>query len=323
MSKYQRGDEREELLADIAEMYYEEGLTQAEISRSINVTRSAISRMLSEARQKGIVEIQIRRPLRFDAELGKNLKQKFDLQNAHVLAWERAKRTDDLRIGLGKACAEVLAGLLAPNMIVGVAWGTTINATIDALEAQNRAPIKVVQLVGVLGSSSHAFNAQALVEKMAGKLGGEGVYLYTPFIVENEEMVRSLLNIPAVHEAIDMGKQCQVALLGIGTTVPEFCSLYQGGHIARADLDMLIQSGAVGDAGGHYFDIEGHTPDNGFESRLVGITKEDLAKIPIRIGVAGGPPKAKAILGALRSKYVNMLVTDSATAQEVLEMNEK
>ncbi len=247
--------------------------------------------MLTEARQKGIVEIQVRRPLRFDPALEKSLIQKFNLQNAHVLTWERVRRVEELRARLGKACAQVLAGLLAPNMIVGVAWGTTVNATIDALELPNRFPIKVVQLVGVLGSTSHAFNAQALVEKLAHKLGGEGVYLYTPFIVENEDMVRSLLNVPTVHEAIDMGRQCQLALLGIGTTVPEYCSLYQGGHISRMDLDILIESGAVGDVSGHYYDIHGKTPDNGFESRLVGITKDDLDNIPTRVGVAGELPK--------------------------------
>jgi deoxyribonucleoside regulator len=321
MTKYKRGDDREELLADVAVMYYEEGLTQAEISRSIKVTRSAISRMLTEARQRGIVEIQVRRPLRFDPVLEKTLIQRFNLQSVHVLAWERVRREEELKNMLGKAGAQVLAGLLAPNMTVGVAWGTTVNATIDALEVTKRFPIKVVQLVGVLGSSSHAFNPQALVEKMAHKLGGEGVYLYTPFIVENEDMVRSLLNVPTVQEAINIGRQCQLALVGIGTTVPEFCSLYQGGHISRMDLDNLIHSGAVGDVSGHYFDIHGQTPDNGFESRLVCITKDDLVKISTRVAVAGGASKAAAILGALRGKYINVLVTDSTTAEQVLELD--
>lgn len=320
MTKYQRGEDRDELLADIAEMYYEDGLTQAEISHTFKVTRSAISRMLTEARQKGIVEIKVRRPLRFDTDLEKTMVQRFNLQSAHVLAYERTRNLEELRSRLGKACAKILIGMLKPNMIFGVAWGTTVNATIDAIEEPGPIPIKVVQLVGVLGSKSHAFNAQALVEKLANKFGGEGIYLYTPFIVDNEEMVRNLLKISTVQEAIDMGRHCQAALLGIGTTEPEYCSLYQGGHITREDLDNLIGAGAVGDVSGHYFDIYGQTPDNGFQSRLVGITREDLTGIPIRVGVAGGPSKASAILGAIRGNYVNVLVTDSATAAQVLEL---
>ncbi len=321
MTKYLRGGERDDQLADVAELYYGEGLTQAQISRHIKVTRSAISRMLSEARQKGIVEIQVRRPIHFDAELEKKLARRFDLQNAHVLAWEQGKGVEELRTRLGQAGSQALIGLLRPDITLGVAWGTTVNATIDALEVPARYPIKVVQLVGVLGSSSHVFNAQALVQKLAQKLGGEGIYLYTPYIVENEEVVRSLLHIPTVHQAIAMGKQCQVALLGIGTTVPELCTLYQGGHISRQELDILIRSGAVGDVSGRHFDIHGQTPVADFLSRLVAISKEDLVKIPTRLGVAGGSPKAPAILGALRGKYVNALVTDSVTAELVLELD--
>jgi DNA-binding transcriptional regulator LsrR (DeoR family) len=47
MTKYRRGDDRNELLAGVAEMYYMEELTQAEIARAIGLTRSAVSRMLS------------------------------------------------------------------------------------------------------------------------------------------------------------------------------------------------------------------------------------------------------------------------------------
>jgi DNA-binding transcriptional regulator LsrR (DeoR family) len=263
----------------------------------------------------------VRRPIRFDAELEKRLVRRFSLQSAHVLAWEKEKNLEELLARLGKAAAQVLIDLLRTDIVLGVAWGSTVNATIDALEVPPRFPIKVVQLVGVLGSSSHVFNAQALVEKLAQKIGGEGIYLYTPYIVENEEVVRSLLHIPTVHEAIAMGKQCQVALLGIGTTVPELCTLYQGGHISRQELDLLIRSGAVGDVSGRHFDIHGQTPTADFLSRLVAISKDDLVRIPTRIGVAGGSAKAPAILGALRGKYINVLVTDSMTAKLVLELD--
>ena len=125
MSKYRRGDERDELLADVAEMYYMEDLTQAEISRQIDMTRSAVSRMLTEARSKGIVEISVRRPLRFDSDLEAMLKERFGLQAAHVLAGQREADYDRLRRQLGLAAAGVLKELLRPRMSCGVAWGTT------------------------------------------------------------------------------------------------------------------------------------------------------------------------------------------------------
>ena len=102
MSKYRRGDERDELLADVAEMYYVDDLTQAQISQTIEITRSAVSRMLTEARNKGIVEISIRRPLHFDPRLESALKERFNLQSAHVLAGQRRDDYDKLRRQLGQ-----------------------------------------------------------------------------------------------------------------------------------------------------------------------------------------------------------------------------
>ena len=67
MNNKNRLIERDILLADIAAMYYREGNTQAELSKNVGMTRSAISRILSEARPKGIVDVQIEPPLRYAA----------------------------------------------------------------------------------------------------------------------------------------------------------------------------------------------------------------------------------------------------------------
>jgi deoxyribonucleoside regulator len=318
MTKYARGEDREELLADVSEMYYEQDRTQAEIARDIGVTRSAVSRMLSEAREKGIVEIHLHRPLRFDPDLEQALVNHFQLQCAHVVVWQKAGRYDELRVRLGKAAAQVLKGWLTPQSVLGVAWGTTVAATIDALDVRESMPVKVVQLVGVLGSSSHAYNAQALVERLARKLGGQATYLYTPFIVENADTARELIGNQSVREAVELGKQSSIALLGIGTTTPEFSALYQGGHISREMLESLRQAGAVGDVSALHFDLAGRVLDIEFHRRLVGIAREDLLTIPIRLGVAGGIAKAEAILGALRGRLVNAIIIDSVTAERVL-----
>jgi len=323
MTKYKRGHDRDELLADVAEMYYEEELTQAEISRRIGMTRSAISRMLTEARHKGIVEIVVHRPLRFDAGLETALVERFNLQNANVLTWQQqGGQYDRLRYRLGRVAAQVLRDLLRPRMVLGVAWGTTVSATIEALSVPEPIPMDVVQLVGVLGSSSHAFNAQALVAMLSVKVGGEGTYLYSPFIVENADTARSILKIPNVREAIALGARCDVALLGIGTLLDaDYSSLYQGGHISRAMLQELMDAGAVGDVSGRHFDVYGERTPTDFHDRLVGIARDDLLAIPTRLGVAGDVAKAPAILGALRGGYINMLVTDSSTAEALLQLD--
>ena len=50
---------RNDLLAKIATLYYEANLTQSEIAKRLNKSRPTISSMLQEARDKGIVRINI------------------------------------------------------------------------------------------------------------------------------------------------------------------------------------------------------------------------------------------------------------------------
>jgi DNA-binding transcriptional regulator LsrR (DeoR family) len=324
MTKYRRGHERDELLADVAEMYYLDNLTQSEVSRAIGMTRSAVSRMLTEARQKGIVEITVHRPLSYDSKLEEALIERFNLLDAHVLSLQQETNYDTLRNRLGQTAAGVLKVLFHPQMICGVTWGTTVSATISVLQVPNPIPMQIVQLGGVLGSSSHAYNAQALVDMLSKKVGGEGVYLYSPFLVENAETARSILSIPNVRETIKIGKRSDIALLGIGTiTDADYSSLYQGGHFSMDTIDELRESGAVGDVNGIHFDAEGNRADTTIHDRLVAITGDELLAIPIRFGVAGGHAKAEAILGALRGGYVNQLVTDSLTAAAVLVLDKE
>lgn len=311
-------NERSELLADVAELYYNEGLTQSEIADQFGVTRSAISRMLTEARDRGIVEIRVIRQLRFDNELSEALSLRFEIPAVSVLVWKQHEKSESLRERLGQAAAGRLVDLLTPGITIGVPWGTTVSATIEALEINASLGARVVQMVGVLGSSSHAYNGQVLVERLAKKVGGTGVYLYTPGIVENAETARVLLNNPDIRQTIEIGRSCEIALLGIGTTDPAYSSLHLGGHISPEELEYMTARGAVGDISGYFFDGNGQLLDIEFHKRLVGLPFEDLLCIPVRLAVAGGPSKAAAILGALRGRLVNMLMTDSLTAQQLL-----
>lgn len=318
-NKYKISD-REELLADISEMYYEEGYTQSEISNKVGMTRSAISRLLKEARKKGIVEIRVHRPLRYDTELEKALRSKFNLIEAKVVNTGTRTDYDELKDRLGSAAAAELQSLVKPNMIIGVAWGTTVKSMIDALPPTRVSGINVVQLLGVLGSTRHSYSGQSLVENLAVKLGGEGHYLLTPFMVDEEDTAEILRKDISIQQVLSLGIQSDLAILGVGSVKSDFCSLFLGNHISHQDLRKITSAKAVGDVSGHYFDIHGNSADVEFHKRLMGISKDNLLAVPIRFGVAGNPEKAEAILGALRGKYLNYLTTDKYTAIRILEL---
>lgn len=300
-------------------MYYLEQKNQAEIAKAVGVTRSLISRMLSEARASGIVEIRIQRPLHSDPELEAALKEQFGLKDVFVVvtshrSGERLTRT------LGSAGAQMLSRYLAPAKILGLAWGTSISATVDAFEVIEPMSVKVVQLVGAMGARNMEYDGHDLVSRIAEKLGGEAYYLNAPYLCQYARIAQSLLETNSIRETISVGKKTDVALLGIGSTSPEHSSFYLAGYITRRELDGLRRTGGVGDVCGLHFDVNGQPACEDFSDRLVSIRRQDLLSIPVRLGVAGGEGKAEAILGALRSKYVNVLVVDNVAARKVLSI---
>jgi DNA-binding transcriptional regulator LsrR (DeoR family) len=322
MTEHIKNQHREDLLADVAEMYYLEGQTQAQIAKQIHLTRSMVSRLLDEARSKGIVEFRVHRQLRFDEELGNELARCFDLLSAHVVVLRDAGSSRTLEaVGIG--AADVLKSILKPEMILGLAWGTYIRATVDAFELDEPKPgIRVVQLVGAGDSRIKDYDGHALVQRMVERTGGEGIFLNTPIMVDTEQSAQSLLSSKTIRETIQLGRKSDVALLGIGSTDPRYSTFYHSGYFTMADLTKLQKDGAVGNVCGMHFTAQGELTSLDLQHRLVTITQDDLFKIKIRLGVAGGMGKVTPIYGALRGGFINVLVTDNFVAQEILRRSQ-
>jgi deoxyribonucleoside regulator len=319
MAEQRPTQDRATLLADVAEMYYLDQKNQAEIAKRIGVTRSMVSRLLTEARESGIVEIRIRRTVQPDRELESALIKHFDLKDASVVSIINPGDGRLLR-ALGAAGAQILKRYVAPKKILGLAWGTSISATVDAFEVSEPMKVRVVQMVGAMGARNMEYDGHDLVSRISDKLGGEAYYLNAPFICQSPEMAKALLETKSIKETITLSKKSDVALLGVGTTSAEYSSFYLAGSVSLQELNHLQQEGSIGDVCGLHFDVNGAPTAQDFSERLVTIRHKDLLSIPARLGVAGGEGKVAAILGALRGKYINMLVTDSMTAKKILDL---
>ena len=309
--------DRTSLLAEIAEMYFLEGKNQNEIARKVGMTRSNVSRLLKEARQLGIVKIQIEYPLQENHALAQELVERFHLKQAKVI---QVSQENQLVSKLGNAAARVLKDSLKPGVILGTAWGTGISATVDHLDLTEPIPnIKVVQLLGALGSRIQGYDAHGIVRRLEEKLGAEGIYMNAPFFVDDANTAELLLETSSIKDNLKLAKQAEIALLGVGSLDLSQCSYYRAGYVAKNEILQIQKTGAIGDVCGRFFDIDGQVTANAFQNQLIGININDLKRIPVRIGVAGGAEKIDPIIGALRGKFVNILITDSTSAQEVLK----
>ena len=313
--------DRDDLLADVAEMYYLDGMTQSDISKKVGVTRSMISRMLTEARQKNIVKISIERNFQFNQALASKLIDRFDLLDAVIFI---GYVDDTMRYlsRLGSVAAKVIEPYLKSGLVLGTAWGTALNATINSLEVEHPMAIKVVQLVGALRGRNLEIDGHGVVGHLTTKVGGEAHYLNVPYIVDSEETVDALMKLAGVRETMQLMQNCDVGLFGVGSTEIDYSTFYSAGYLIGDEIEGLVKSGAVGNVCGLFFDREGQPTARDFQSRSFTIKKRDLLRIPVRIGIAGGSGKTEAILGALRGNYINVLVTDDQTAAEIISLEE-
>jgi len=313
--------ERQELLARVASMYYEQDRKQAEIARTVGLSRSTVSRILQEARKSGVVEITVHYPWKRVANLEKRLTDQFRLRAARVLQ-SRARPDIDIVRGLGVLAARYLEGVMFPGAVLGISWGVAVYSTVCALNPSPSLAVTVVQMVGAIGEGNPLIDGPELARVMAGLWGGESRYLHAPLIVEDASVCRVLMQEPRIADTLRLSRSADIALVGIGTPDANVSSLLRAGYIATNDLSELRGRGVVGDVCARQYDIEGNLVDLDLNRRIVGIDLADLHRIGHVIGVAGGEAKAAAIVGAVQGGHINVLVTDDLTASKALSLSE-
>ena len=74
----------------------------------------------------------------------------------------------------------------------------------------------------------------------------------------------------------------------------------------------------MGDICLRFYDADGARVDSDVDRRVIGVTLDQLKRADRSVGIAGGERKYEAIRGALRGRWVNVLITDSTTAERLL-----
>lgn len=309
-------EDRDDLLTRIASLYYEHDYSQQQIADMLQKTRSNVSRLLKEAKQKGLVEIRIHKRIATAPALEREFQEHFGLQQAMIVDQNNADYAERLAAA-GQLAAWYLEDILRPNTVLGIAWGTGVAAAVNALALHPILRIEVVQMLGSVGNVVSEIDGPDLARRLANKLGGQYFYMHAPLFVDSQATRDTLLEQATIHHTIERARTAQVALVGIGTTDPEASSFLRAGHLTLPQLAELRAQGAVGETAGKHFGINGQA-DFDINQRVIAVSLDDVKRIPHVIAVACGLPKTHSILGALRGGYIKALATDSVTAQAVL-----
>ena len=313
-------DTQHELLAQIASLYYEQEMTQNAIATQLGLSRVKVYRLLKQAKARQVVQITINWPVSRDTQLESQLQQTFGLQEALVLKTSTQNHTSTLQ-QLGQLGATCLERVLTDGATMAVCLGRSTYELINALRPGFQANVRVAQAMGSMPFAMQALDSATLARQLAHKLGGEVLYLSSPLMADSTEAAQVLRSQREIDRALDAARHADVALLGIGNLNPQTSGFALANFITNDELTDLAKNGATGDIAGQIFTINGDLHPCEYNQRIIGITLEELQQIPNTIAVAMGPEKINAILGALRSRSVNILCTDDVTAGKVLQRN--
>ena len=311
--------ERLRLMTKVARLYYEHGLRQPEIAKQLSLSQTMVSRLLAAAQAEGIVRTTVTAPAGVYPEYEEELERRYGLKDAIVA--DCAVDTDDQVLrDIGSAAATYLETTLGGDEVVGISsWSETLLRMVGSMQPVRRnSDSHVVQILGGIGNPTAEAHATRLTEQLASLLKAEPHFLPAPGVTASAEASAHYLAEPSVAETTDYFETLTLALVGIGALHPSRLLGESGNVFAEAELDELERLGAVGDICLRFFDTDGVPVVSRFGERVIGLSLEQLRRVPRAVGVAGGVEKLDAIRGALEGRLINVLITDRFTAERLL-----
>jgi DNA-binding transcriptional regulator LsrR (DeoR family) len=303
------------LSASVARRYYLDGRSKIEIAEEFALSRFKVARLLDAARDSGLVRIEIGRPGLIDVDLSARLQERFRL--AHAVAVDVPEEdAGALRTHLGQVAAELLAEIITPDDVLGVAWARSVGAMARALPRLAQVP--VTQLTGAVSLPDADDSSIDIVRDVARAAGGPAYVFYAPFTLPDAATAQTLRRQREVAAAFAQLPRVTKAVVGLGLWAPGQSTLYE--TAAEHDRRALRRLGVCAEVSGVFLTAEGAPVDCRLRERMIGIDAEQLRAIPEVLVIAYGLPKVPALRAALHGDgLVNGLVTHTAVARALLE----
>lgn len=307
------------MLAEIASLYYEQDFTQEEIAEKFYISRSRVSRLLNDAKAKGVVTITVHHSSDRCNELEQMLKRNYRLKEAIVLNSKNYTYPQVLEL-MGVLAAEYVNKELKKNQVIGISWGRSVAATIEALQSDRLLCPEIVQIIGGVLVQKPLIDVSALTNKMIGKFNGTGIYLNAPLYMEDVEAAFHLKQQAAIFYALNKARNADMIITGIGEVCAETFDYMWTGFNNRAELNSLQPNGAAGFMCAQTYNSQGEICCEEFNRKVVGLTLDELRKSKQVVAVSGSKRKAPAVLGALRGGFIDVLITDFQCISEVVRL---
>lgn len=315
-------EERYYIKLKAAHLYYNENLTQQQIAKQLHVSRPTLNKLLKEARQEGIIKIEIvdYKNIKTFIEIEQALTNKFGLKDVKI---SKAFSPDPqhIRDTIARATASYLELVLRSNMKFGIGWGKTIEQTMQYIRPSSAIhDVEFVTLVGGFGAKQYKIHTNSLAESLARQYKNSSIqYISAPAFIEDEDLRQALLKEQNIKNVFQSMKHLDIALIGVDGPLNQDSTTFLTESIPPEWIDKLRAKNAVGNIVSRFFDENGNICLEDYERRVISIHLDLLKKIPLVIAAAGGPNKVKSLKAAAHKHYYNVLITDETTALAMLE----
>ena len=287
--------------------YYMENYTQHQIAEAMGLSRAKVIRLLEDAKTDGIIQFNFRKDDSTRVSLEKNLIAAYGLNDAFVVPTPLNEAT--LTHTISRAAALYVSDHLRPGGYLNIGYGDTVSSMLGYLAKEHEDPINVVSMTGGVSYYLPSVSSTAYAMHL--------FLIPSPLIVSSSEVRDALLGEKSIQEIYAMTEHADMSVVGIGAAV-EGATVLRKGIIRESELAILKMQGSVGDVLNHFYDSEGNPITTEIENRTISTDIEKLRTMKNVVGVAGGSEKVAAIKAVLRGGYLNVLVTDSKTAEELL-----
>ena len=299
----------DKLLTKVAWYYYIEGYTQQEIGEYLSIPRLRVNRLLDKARKAGIIQFSVKETDSKRMIVERELITQFGLKDAFVVP--SPLNEQDINESVAQAAAMYIHERLEKTGYINMGYGDTSSRILNHLANICEFPVNVVSLTGGVNyylpnTRSSIFNAKLYLTP-------------APLLMASEDIVKAMEQEPSVKQIRHVATLAQMSIVGIGG-VDSNATLLTNGTLNHSDVLLLSMQGAVGDMLCHFIDKDGNVIQSSLERRLMSTPLEQLKEMNNSIGVAGGSTKSEAILAALKGNYLDVLITDEATATNVLRL---
>jgi DNA-binding transcriptional regulator LsrR (DeoR family) len=309
--------EKLDLAARAAWLYYVAGKTQNEIAEQLDVSRQVAQRLVASAADQGLIKVSVHHRITACLELADAIRARFGLDLCEVVPYDH-DGAEDLQRKFAVVGSRVIEHYLSREQptVIELGTGRTLKAIVDELPDISRPQHRLISLVGTFAQDGSS-NRYDVALRASDKTGGKYFLLPAPLLADSEEDRKQWCNHRLYRTVEQMAEQADVAFIGIGYIGPD-CPLVEDGFLSQDDIALLMRQNAVAEVLGHTLDRDGKLIDSPIQQRVTSLSLKRPHQGPV-IAFAGGEKKSAAILAALRGKWINGLVTDERSAREILQ----